>query len=353
MGSTPRYRAIADDLTDKIKSGHYRAGEALPAQRELSASYGVTMMTLRQALQVLSAEGLIVQRAGRGIVCGAGQRRIPSRLAAQSRRRPAQTGLSAADGGGVGRDPAGAGPLAGLLGGRRPLRLVRVRHLLGRPAVHQISWIAEPHASAIKGDRSSPGPCSTPPSPTAGVRVHRATERMRPALLSAEVAALLRHPAGGPVFVSERATYDDQGALVVVDHATILGEAMEIRAERKATDLSLEWVSAHLTVLGRGVRHHRGAVRRRRRGALQRGTSGSSGRGGPARAPNRSGPACTHPLRRGDHRPDHQAGGQRGGARRPRRPRRRRRVRRATASRAAGHSAASSDGSVVVTAAAP
>ena len=43
MSSTPRYRAITDDLTHKIKSGHYRAGEALPAQRELSAFYGVRL----------------------------------------------------------------------------------------------------------------------------------------------------------------------------------------------------------------------------------------------------------------------------------------------------------------------
>lgn len=73
--------------------------------------------------------------------------------------------------------------------------------------------------------------------------MHRATERVRPALLTTLVAARLQHPAGSPVFVSERATYDDQGALVVMDHATILGEWMEIRAERKATDLSLHWVS--------------------------------------------------------------------------------------------------------------
>ena len=53
----------------------------------------------------------------------------------------------------------------------------------------------------------------------------------------------LSPPAGSPVFVSERTTYDDQGALIVMDHATILGEWMEIRAERKATDLSLHWVS--------------------------------------------------------------------------------------------------------------
>ena len=114
--------------------------------------------------------------------------------------------------------------------GCRALRLARVRHLLGRPACHQISWIVEPYASAIKGADFTETPLYTALADV-GARVHRATERVRPALLPALVAARLQHPAGSPVFVSERATYDDQGALVVMDHATILGEWMEIRAE--------------------------------------------------------------------------------------------------------------------------
>ena len=60
IGSMARYRAIAADLAAKIRDGHYGPGDALPAQRELSAAYGVTLMTLRQALQELGAEGLIV-----------------------------------------------------------------------------------------------------------------------------------------------------------------------------------------------------------------------------------------------------------------------------------------------------
>src|SRR5437764_14716462 len=61
-----RYRAIAADLAAKIRDGHSAPGEALPAQRELSTAYGVTLMTLRQALRELSDEGLIVQQPGRG-----------------------------------------------------------------------------------------------------------------------------------------------------------------------------------------------------------------------------------------------------------------------------------------------
>ncbi|MBG0831952.1 GntR family transcriptional regulator [Planomonospora sp. ID67723] len=248
MSSTPRYRAIADDLTHKIKSGHYRAGEALPAQRELSAFYGVTMMTLRQALQVLSGEGLIVQRAGRGTYVTPASAQYPldtlRSLGDDLRRQgyPLRTEvLSAA----IRQAPRS---LTRLLGDApadpRALRLARVRHLLGRPAVHQISWIVEPHASAIKRTDFTETPLYTALADV-GARVHRATERVRPALLTALVAARLQHPAGSPVFVSERTTYDDQGALIVMDHATILGEWMEIRAERKATDLSLHWVSQH------------------------------------------------------------------------------------------------------------
>ena len=61
-----RYRAIAADLAAKIRDGSYAPGDALPGQRELSTVYGVTLMTLRQALRELSDEGLIVQRPGKG-----------------------------------------------------------------------------------------------------------------------------------------------------------------------------------------------------------------------------------------------------------------------------------------------
>ena len=62
--SGARYKAIAADLADKIRSGAYRAGQALPPQRELSTAYGVTLMTLRQALQTLSEDGLVACVAG-------------------------------------------------------------------------------------------------------------------------------------------------------------------------------------------------------------------------------------------------------------------------------------------------
>ena len=62
----PKYATIAADLEAKIKDGEYRPGQALPGQRDLSAAYGVTLMTLRQALALLTDRGLVSQHPGRG-----------------------------------------------------------------------------------------------------------------------------------------------------------------------------------------------------------------------------------------------------------------------------------------------
>src|SRR6201986_3881307 len=58
-GLTPKYQAIAVDLAAKIRAGELSPGSALPPQRELSQTYGVTLVTLRQALQRLEDDGVL------------------------------------------------------------------------------------------------------------------------------------------------------------------------------------------------------------------------------------------------------------------------------------------------------
>ena len=63
---TPQYLRIYGDLKAKIERGSLAPGEQLPAQRELAERYGVTVMTVRQALQLLDQEELVVVRHGLG-----------------------------------------------------------------------------------------------------------------------------------------------------------------------------------------------------------------------------------------------------------------------------------------------
>jgi GntR family transcriptional regulator len=61
-----KYKEIAQDLRDKIVSGIYKVNEQLPFEREMSINYNVSRITIRKAVDLLVAEGLIVKRRGAG-----------------------------------------------------------------------------------------------------------------------------------------------------------------------------------------------------------------------------------------------------------------------------------------------
>ncbi|MBX6381398.1 MAG: GntR family transcriptional regulator [Microbispora sp.] len=242
-GHEARYRAIAADLAAKIRSGEYAPGEALPPQRELSASYGVTLMTLRQALRLLSDEKLIVQQPGRGTFVA------PPHLAyqldslrslADDLRKQGHDVRTVVTGRAMRRAPARVAARLRLPPGETALRLERVREFGGRPAVHQVSWVRRPVADAIR-DRDFTVVTLYSALADAGVVVARASEVVRPGLLDSAAARHLHEPQGSPVLVSTRITYTLDATPVVYDHATVLGSMMEIRTERAATGLSVTW----------------------------------------------------------------------------------------------------------------
>ncbi|MFI1996472.1 GntR family transcriptional regulator [Actinoplanes sp. NPDC020271] len=233
---TPKYQVIADDLTNKIKAGELPPGSALPPQKELSTRYGVTLATLRQALKQLQDEGLLSQEAGRGtFVFPRAKYQLTSLHGfAEDLRDQGQTVTTEILDQTVGTPTDWA---ATLLGDEPALRLERVRLVAGRPAVHQTSWVRGTSlASADFSDTSLYAALIE-----LGHFVHRASEVVRPGLLEEPVAGLLRRPAGEPVLLSERVTYALDMRVLVVDRATMLGSAMEIRTERAASGLSVHW----------------------------------------------------------------------------------------------------------------
>jgi GntR family transcriptional regulator len=54
------YRQIADHLRTAIARGRVRESERLPSEAQLMEHYGVTRVTIRNALRVLQDEGLTV-----------------------------------------------------------------------------------------------------------------------------------------------------------------------------------------------------------------------------------------------------------------------------------------------------
>ena len=59
-------RQVVDNLGAAIISGQYRADELLPVEAELCAKFGASRSTLREAVKVLNAKGLLTTRRRRG-----------------------------------------------------------------------------------------------------------------------------------------------------------------------------------------------------------------------------------------------------------------------------------------------
>jgi GntR family transcriptional regulator len=62
----PAYQRVADDLRAAIAKGTYQPGDQLPTLAELTTRYGIAVMTARDAIRQLTAEGLAVSRQGKG-----------------------------------------------------------------------------------------------------------------------------------------------------------------------------------------------------------------------------------------------------------------------------------------------
>ena len=66
----PVYYQLKEDVKEKISTGLWKVGQCIASERELSEYYGVSRMTVRQALGELVQEGLLIREKGKGtFVC--------------------------------------------------------------------------------------------------------------------------------------------------------------------------------------------------------------------------------------------------------------------------------------------
>lgn len=65
-GAKPLWSQVADIIRDKIKNNEYKVGEILPPEMKLVDEFGVSRVTIRQALDSLMNEGYIIRNRGKG-----------------------------------------------------------------------------------------------------------------------------------------------------------------------------------------------------------------------------------------------------------------------------------------------
>jgi len=230
----PRYHRIAEALRERIRVGELPSGARLDNQRQLAKSFGVTLMTLRQALELLEREHLITRRHGLGTFVAAPSidydilqlQRFAGDLCAKGERvatRLLATRFAAAD-----RRVAEALRLAG-----RPRVLVveRLRLVDEHPMSLQRSFLPSPLGDEVIRADLALTPLHQVLEFKLGVVITRASETVSAVRLGRREARDLGCHAGEPAFESERVSYDADGTPVVFDRAFIPGDRFRITRE--------------------------------------------------------------------------------------------------------------------------
>ncbi len=62
----PLYHQLADILTERIRSGLYGPGDAVPSETAIAKQYGIGRPTVRQSMDILVRKGLLERKRGSG-----------------------------------------------------------------------------------------------------------------------------------------------------------------------------------------------------------------------------------------------------------------------------------------------
>lgn len=63
---SPLYRQIKNLILQRLESGEWRPGEAIPSEAELAARFSVSQGTVRKAIDEMAADNLLIRRQGKG-----------------------------------------------------------------------------------------------------------------------------------------------------------------------------------------------------------------------------------------------------------------------------------------------
>ena len=147
----PLYQRLRDEIAHQIARNVWRSGEPIPTEAELAASHGVAVGTVRKAIDLLVADGLVERQQGRGTFV---RRPRFDRSLFRFFRHLGPDGLQAVPEGRIlGREtrpaPGAVRDALGLGARAEAIRLRRVRLLDGRPILSEEIWLPADRFAAL------------------------------------------------------------------------------------------------------------------------------------------------------------------------------------------------------------
>ncbi|GAA3197548.1 MULTISPECIES: GntR family transcriptional regulator [Streptomyces] len=223
----PLWYQVSQSLRASILGRSPEAPLRLPTEDALAAHYGVSVLTMRQALKELETEGLISRHRRRGTFIEPSARRgAPVRLLGSVDAIVAQqSGMTSRllEHGPVPVPPELTEFFPGL---REVAGYVRLRsdEESGEPTNHARNYVHPEVATRIDPADLAHRPMTKVLRDTIGVRISRITDTVEARLADPETARLLRVPLLSPILHYTGITYDETGRAVDVTHIHYRGD---------------------------------------------------------------------------------------------------------------------------------
>jgi len=221
--SIPLYYQLENILREKINSGEYRPGDSLPTEDQLVHAYGVSRITVRQALSALENDELILRKRGRGSFVTGRQVKIESmKLTGMIEDIIAmgiKTKMKIIDFGFV-HPPKKVIESLELDEDTQALRIERIRLIKECPIIYSLNYIPPDLGSQIEMKDITLQPLINILERKCKVKIGRGSQIIEATVADSRIASYLEVMTGAPLLRIERTVSDKKGK--PVNYALIL-----------------------------------------------------------------------------------------------------------------------------------
>jgi len=242
-GTAPLHSQVEDGLRQLIRSGQVPTGAVLPGELDLAERLNLSRHTVRHALSVLAAEGLLRRERGRGTLV------LPAPIQSVIERSLGTFYAVAWEVSARGVEqqshilelatvvaPADIAERLALGANREVRRIVRVRTAGGDPLTLETAYLPAPLAECLTATVLEHGSVYDELERHHRLRVTMAQEKIAATVLSRKMARLLAVPTGSPAFNVERTTWSDRGP-IEWQESLVRGDRYLYSVELPRTDL--------------------------------------------------------------------------------------------------------------------
>jgi GntR family transcriptional regulator len=231
-GRAPLYARLRQAIYERVAAGEWLPGDQIPTIRELGELYGVSRITVVQALDALARDGVLIRWQGKGVFVGrprASETRMPLLSFTEQAVARGQTAGSRMLL--LRQEPPTPSLVARLelKVGEQVVLLERLRLLDGLPLAIQQAYLPEHLVPGLVDRRAPIESLYRLLADSYGVMPTNASESNESIGLRAEQALLLECQPGAPALLVDRTTTDQHGRAMEYASTVLRGDRFKMR----------------------------------------------------------------------------------------------------------------------------